>query len=649
MNLLVRTFSCLKPYWRHITASSLSAAIYALLSGLMIWLAGPLLMTLFSVADISLPGTSSNLPQMHMEKAPSATEVIESSKTESDLSRKDFDFLVRWKNQFKDKVNGLVAGGNRKETLIHFCWLIFFIAVAANLFLYLQGFYMAYVQQAVVRDFRNRLFEKYQQLSLSFFHRQRTGQLISRVTNDVVVLNETVDLGFNRLVTDLLTVFILIIFLLLLSWKLTLMAALVLPLVFGFIYWMGKKLRRYSARTQEKMADVNSVLEEAVSNVRIVKAYAMEKFEIKKFLKATYDYFRSLVKMTRVRHLANPVSEIMIITAGIFILLFAGTRIIEGQGEMDAGDFMTFIIAMFSLIKPVKTLLTIHIKVQEGMAAAHRIYEIIDAPIKVQESSQAIVKDRFEALIKYENVSFAYNPGEPVIDNVSFEVQRGEVVALVGPSGAGKSTLFDLLPRFYDPESGRITIDGIDVREMQMDSLRGLLGIVTQETFLFNDTILRNIAYGLEDVPMDKVIAAAKAANADSFIQGFENKYETAVGNRGVMLSGGQRQRLAIARALLKNPQILIFDEATSSLDTESELLVQEAINNLMKDRTTLVIAHRLSTIINADKILVLEKGRIVESGRHQELLAQDGLYHKLYLMQFKNGAGDGQLSPAVS
>jgi ATP-binding cassette, subfamily B, bacterial MsbA len=648
MNLLVRTFSCLKPYWRHITVSSLSAAIYALLSGLMIWLAGPLLMTLFSVADISLPGASSNLPQMQMEKAPSPTAVIESGKTESDLSRKDFDFLVRWKNQFKDKVNGLVAGGNRKETLIHFCWLIFFIAVAANLFLYLQGFYMAYVQQAVVRDFRNRLFEKYQQLSLSFFHRQRTGQLISRVTNDVVVLNETVDLGFNRLVTDLLTVFILIIFLLLLSWKLTLMAALVLPLVFGFIYWMGKKLRRYSARTQEKMADVNSVLEEAVSNVRIVKAYAMEKFEVKKFLKATYDYFRSLVKMTRVRHLANPVSEIMIITAGIFILLFAGTRIIEGQGEMDAGDFMTFIIAMFSLIKPVKTLLTIHIKVQEGMAAAHRIYEIIDAPIKVQESSKAITKERFESLIKYENVSFAYNPGEPVIDNVSFEVQRGEVVALVGPSGAGKSTLFDLLPRFYDPEAGRITIDSIDIREMQMDSLRGLLGIVTQETFLFNDTILRNIAYGLENVPMDKVIAAAKAANADSFIQGFENKYETAVGNRGVMLSGGQRQRIAIARALLKNPQILIFDEATSSLDTESELLVQEAINNLMKDRTTLVIAHRLSTIINADKILVLEKGRIVESGRHQELLAKDGLYHKLYLMQFKNGAGDGHISPAI-
>jgi subfamily B ATP-binding cassette protein MsbA len=639
MNLIVRTFSSLKPYWRHITASSLSAAIHALLAGLMIWMAGPLLMTLFSVGDISIPGSASDMPQMGMEKtvptAPSANTATDKS------SQKDFDFLVRLKNQFKDKVNEIVIGIDRKETLVNFCWLILLIAAASNLFLYLQGYFMAYVQQGVIRDFRNRLFEKYQQLSLSFFHRQRTGQLISRVTNDVIVLNETVDLGFNRLVTDLLTVIILIIFLLLLSWKLTLMAALVLPLVFGFIYWMGKKLRRYSARTQEKMADVNSVLEEAVSNVRIVKAYAMEKFEIRKFFNATGAYFRSLVRMTRIRHLANPVSEIMIVSAGILILLFAGTRIIEGQGEMDAGDFMTFIIAMFSLIKPVKELFTIHIKVQEGMAAAHRIFEIIDTPIRVPESLAAISKERFESIIKYENISFAYNPGEPVIDNVSFEVKKGEVVALVGPSGAGKSTLFDLLPRFYDPDSGRITIDGVDIKQIQINSLRGMLGIVTQETFLFNDTIYRNIAYGMEDIVLDKVIAAAKAANADSFIQGFENKYETAVGNRGVMLSGGQRQRIAIARALLKNPQILIFDEATSSLDTESELLVQEAINNLMKDRTTLVIAHRLSTIINADKILVLEKGRIVESGRHQELLARNGLYNKLYLMQFKNGAGD--------
>ena len=646
MNLIRRTFSCLKPYWRHVAASSLSAALYAVLSGLLVWLAGPLLMTLFAVSNQNLTGNPSGMPLPQatvMQQETSGSRLIPGQNLQ-----KDFDFLVRIKNQFKDRLNNLVLGADRKATLLNFCLLIMIVAVLANLFLYFQGYFMAFVQQSIVRDFRNRLFEKYQELSLSFFHRQRTGQLISRVTNDVVVLNETVDLGFNRLVTDSLTVLLLAAFLILLSWKLTLLATLVLPLVFGFIYWMGKKLRKYSERSQEKMADVNSVLEETVSNIRIVKAYAMEKFEIRKFIRATGDYFRSLVRMTRIRHLASPISEVMIVVAGICILLFAGTRIIEGKGEMDAGDFMTFIIAMFSLIKPIKTLLTIHIKVQEGMAAAERIFGIIDTPVQVQESPKAISKDNFDSIIKYDHVSFSYNSGEPVIEDVSFEVKKGEVVALVGPSGAGKSTLFDLLPRFYDPQKGHISIDGVDIREVRLESLRRLLGIVTQETFLFNDTILRNIAYGLEGVSLDRVIEAARAANADGFIQGFEKKYDTPVGNRGVMLSGGQRQRIAIARALLKNPPILIFDEATSALDTESELQVQEAINNLMKDRTALVIAHRLSTIITAHRILVIEKGRIIESGRHQELLDLGGLYHKLYLMQFRNDTEENGIKAEI-
>ena len=496
---------------------------------------------------------------------------------------------------------------------------------------------MAHVQQSIIRDFRNRLFEKYQQLSLSFFHKQRTGQLISRVTNDVLVLNETIDLGFNRLITDSLTVILLTVFLLLLSWKLTVLAALIMPLVFGFIYIMGKKLRRYSMRTQEKMADVNSTLEETISNIRIVKAYAMEKFEIRKFFKATHDYFRSLVRMTRIRNLASPVSEILIVIAGILILMFAGSRIIEGRGEMDAGDFMTFILAMFSLIKPVKNLLSIQIKLQEGMAASERIFSVIDTDVTVREIPDALTKNNFESRIDYQNVTFAYNKRINVIKDVSFEVNKGEVVALVGPSGAGKSTLFDLLPRFYDPQEGQITVDGINIKNISLDSLRGLLGIVTQETYLFNDTIRRNIAYGVDDIPEEKIISAAQAANADEFIQGFEKKYDTVVGSRGVMLSGGQRQRIAIARALLKNPQILIFDEATSALDTESELSVQGAINNLMKDRTTLVIAHRLSTIINADKILVLDKGKIVEHGDHSRLMENNGLYQRLYSMQFQD------------
>jgi len=636
MSLFRRTLNCLRPYVGHVFVSSLSAAVHALLAGLFVWLAGPLLMTLFQAGNVTpvspAPVTVENVSQSGPQTAGDSSEDMVGK------VQKQLDFLARAKNSIKDELNEFVSGENRKETLFNFCVLIIVIAISSNFFLYMQGFFMAYVQQSIIRDFRNKLFEKYQMLSLSFFHRQRTGQLVSRVTNDVLVLNETVDLGFNRLVIDSLTVIILSGFLVLLSWKLTLLAALVLPLVFGFIYWMGRKLRRYSARSQEKMADVNSVLEETVSNIRIVKAYAMERFEIRKFFKATSDYFRALVRMTRIRHLASPVNDVLIVGAGILILLYAGSRIIDGGGEMDAGDFMTFVIAMFSLIKPVKNLFQIHIKIQEGMAAAERIFEVIDTPIQVKENPGATVKEKFESIIKYENVSFAYKPGVPVVSNINLEVRKGEVVALVGPSGAGKSTLFDLLPRFYDPTEGRITIDGIDIRELTLNSLRGMLGIVTQETYLFNDSIKNNIAYGLEGVSMEQIVGAAKAANAHDFINEFTNQYDTAVGNRGVRLSGGQRQRIAIARALLKNPQILIFDEATSALDTESELLVQEAIERLMQDRTTLVIAHRLSTVVNADRILVIDRGKIIEKGRHEDLVKFDGLYHKLYMMQFNNG-----------
>ncbi len=633
MSLFRRTFSILKPYWRHVLGSSLSSAMYALLSGLLVWLAGPLLMTLFAVTDMGVTGA-------RPERAVSAETAPPSAMSDSDIQKAipgEYDFLIEVKNSLKELINRLVTGDTRKETLFNFCWLILAVGLAANIFLYLQGFFMSFVQQSVVRDFRNRLFEKYHQLSLSFFHRQQTGQLISRVTNDVVVLNETVDLGFNRLVADSLTVLLLSAFLILLSWKLTLLAALILPLVFGFIYIMGKKLRKYSRRTQERMADVNSTLEESISNIRIVKAYAMEKFEIEKFFKATQNYFRSILRMTRIRYLASPVSEVLIVGAGILILLYAGTQILEGKGGMDAGDFMTFIIAMFSLIKPVKTLLSIHIKIQEGLAAAERIFGIIDTPIRVAEIPEAVEKRSFDSSIKYDRVTFAYNDGNPVLRDISFELKKGQILALVGPSGGGKSTLVDLLPRFYDPQAGSISIDGIDIRKMKLRSLRRLLGIVTQETYLFNDTIFNNIAYGLNGIPLEDVIEAARMANADGFIQGFEKKYETAVGNRGVMLSGGQRQRIAIARALLKNPPILIFDEATSSLDTESEQQVQEAIDNLMKERTALVIAHRLSTVINAHRILVIDSGRIVESGNHQELLSRDGLYRRLYNMQFRD------------
>jgi subfamily B ATP-binding cassette protein MsbA len=591
---------------------------------------GPLLMTLFQVE--SVPGVSSGDSAIHR----SVTADSDGASRSGDVLEGLTSRINSVKETMKGWIDGLVSGSDRQSTLVNFCILILAVVLAKNLFLYMQGFFMAFVQQSVMRNFRNELFEKYQRLSLDYFYRRRTGQIMSRVTNDVVVLNESIDIGFNRLVTDSIMVLVLFGFLIILSWKLTLLAMVVLPLVFGFIWFVGKKLRKYSERSQQRMADVSSVLEETVSNMRIVKAFSMEAFEVKKFFKATQDYFRSLLRMTRIRHLASPINDMLATGAGIVILLYAGTRIISGTGELDAGDFMTFILAMFSIIKPVKSLSQIHIKLQEGMAAAERVFKTMDAPEKIKDTPGSVAITDFRDAIRYEDVSFCYNEGEPVLKNISFEVKHGEVVALVGPSGAGKSTLFDLLPRFYDPQRGAIFIDGRDIRNLTVASLRSLMGIVTQETYLFNESIGDNIAYGMNGVSSEKIIEAARMANAHEFITRFDNGYGTVVGNRGLMLSGGQRQRIAIARALLKNPRILIFDEATSSLDTESEVLVQEAINRLMSNRTTLVIAHRLSTIKNADRIMVLDKGEIVECGSHDALMEKGGVYKRLYTMQFR-------------
>ena len=626
MNLYTRTFSVLKPFWKQLVTASSSAALHALFSGLLIWMFGPLLMTLFQVE--SIPSVTDIVPEAAQEIAKSA----ESSGFFESISI----FLNSIKESMKDFINSIVETGSRKDMLFNFCWLILLVVVAKNFFLYIQGFFMAFVQQSVIRSFRDQLFEKYQRLSLDYFHSRRTGSIISRVTNDVMVLNEAVDIGFNRLVTDSILVGVFFSFLIILSWKLTLLAMVILPVVFGFIWFIGKKLRKYSERSQQKMSDVNSVLEEAVNNVRIVKGFSMETFEMKKFVKATYEYFRSLLRMTRIRHLASPINDTLATIAGVIILLYAGSSIIDGTGDLDAGDFMTYLLAMLQLIKPVKSLSQIHIKIQEGMAASERVFEVLDADEKIVDKPDAKEIQSFENLIQYDKIVFSYNGSDTVIDNVSFEAKQGEVIAFVGPSGGGKSTLLDLMPRFYDPQAGTISIDGTDIKEIKLGSLRSLMGIVTQETYLFNDTIFNNIAYGMEGASKEQVIEAAKMANAHCFIDEFPEDYNTIVGNRGVKLSGGQRQRLAIARALMKNPQILIFDEATSALDTESEMLVQEAIDRLMQNRTSLVIAHRLSTIKNADRIMVIDKGKITEQGSHDELLALGGLYTRLYNLQFK-------------
>jgi subfamily B ATP-binding cassette protein MsbA len=393
-------------------------------------------------------------------------------------------------------------------------------------------------------------------------------------------------------------------------------------------------MRKRSGLAQERMGDLTSILQETIAGARVVKAFGMEAFEQRKFDDANQRYCRAFVRLRRVSAAARPVSEYAIVLVAVAMLWFGGKEIFESH-SLEPQQFVLFVTALLSTISPLKSLSEVNANVQQGVAAGSRLFGLLDTPPTVVDAPGARTLSRFSDGIRFENVGFAYDPGQPVLRDVSFEIGRGEVVALVGSSGAGKSTAMDLLARFYDATAGRITVDGADVREVTIASLRAQLGIVTQETILFHDTVRNNIAYGLASAAEDSVRAAARAAHADEFIMRMPHGYETVIGDRGMKLSGGERQRLAIARALLKNPPLLLLDEATSALDAESERLVQDALERLMRDRTVLVIAHRLSTVQHAHRIIVLESGRVVASGAHAQLIEQDGAYRRLYNLQF--------------
>jgi subfamily B ATP-binding cassette protein MsbA len=418
------------------------------------------------------------------------------------------------------------------------------------------------------------------------------------------------------------------------SWKLAFITLALFPFAILIIGKFGQKVKKSSAVTQEKMGAMTSVLQETFSGIRVVKAFVMEKFEINKFRDTTRDYFKTMVRLTRIGSLSPPLTEILGVFAAVLLLWFGGREILSGT--LDPSRFFLFLFAMLSLMQPLRNISHLNIDIQQGMAAAKRIYEVLNTQPKIKNAPNAVVKDNLEKNVAFEKIHFSYEGDKEVLSYISFTINVGEAVALVGPSGAGKSTLMDLLIRFYDPTSGAVKIDDIDLKKVDLNSLRNLMGIVTQETILFNDTVWNNIAYGYENATEDRVHDAAKAANAHSFITAMPQGYQTIIGDRGVKLSGGEKQRLAIARALFKNPPILIFDEATSSLDSESEALVQEAIDRLMEGRTVFVIAHRLSTIKNVDKIIVLEYGKIVQVGDHEALMKEGGLYKRLYQMQFK-------------
>jgi len=516
--------------------------------------------------------------------------------------------------------------------IILFMFVVFLIK---NVFDFLQQYLVVRLEQAVTRDLRNQVYRHVLDLDLRFFGKTKAGQIIARLTGDVELLRTLVTKNVAKFVTSVLQVLFFAGVMMLISFKLTLVGLIVMPAMFGVWRRMVRRLKRGDRRILHLYGEISSQLQETVTGIRQVKAAAAEEWERSRFAENTRQFFKAVTRTERIRALASPGTEMMGALATLLLLWYGARLVLSPEPELTGALFVGFLMSSLKLYTPAKWLAKFPATVQPGLVAAERVFEFLDTPIELTDKPDARQFSDVSSDVRFEDVSFEYEADAPVLRNITFEVKPGEVVALVGPSGAGKTTMVDLVARFYDPTSGRVTIDGVDLRDYSLKSLRSNLGIVAQETMLFHDTVRANIAYGRPNTPQDAVEAAARAANAHEFITRLPEGYDTILGERATRLSGGQRQRIAIARAILRDPPILIFDEATSALDSESEQLVQGAIQRLLTGRTVFVIAHRLSTIRHADQILVLQDGRIVQRGRHEELLQEEGLYRHLYRLQF--------------
>jgi len=597
--------------------------LFALLSGASIYLTIPLLDTLF-------------------QESSSKDVATDQSTTLEDAAGVLPEFIQNIKQDISTSFNNYILVGEKTDVLVKICILIVAAFLLKNVFGYLQAYFMAHVEYGAMRDLRDKAYIHLNKLSLSYFKKERVGNLISKFTNDVNVIQASISATFGNLIKEPMTLLVFFGIALSISWQLTILAVLIVPLSTFIIVWIGQMLRKQTSILQSKLADITSVLQETISGVKVVKAFGMENYENKKFMHETYSYFKLALKIVRTRNSSSPITEILSVIIGAIIIYYGGLLVLV-ENTISASQFMGFLIAIFQMMPPIKALGGVNNRIQEASAAAERIFIIMDTEPSIKSIDGAHELLEFKTDIQFDSVSFNYEESnDAVLDKVNFKINKGDILALVGPSGGGKSTLVDLVPRFYDPTDGKILIDGIDIKAIRLDSLRSKMGIVTQETFLFYGSVKQNIAYGFDAYPFDRIVDVAKTANAHEFIIQMPQGYDTFVGERGVRLSGGQRQRLTIARALLKNPEIMIFDEATSALDSESEILVQQAIERLMINRTTFVIAHRLSTIRNATKILVIDKGKVIQMGTHEELIAdKNGLYKKLYVMQFRDHVPD--------
>lgn len=583
-------------YKKYISVSVILSVLFSVFSGISIYLTIPLLKTLF------LTGSS-------------VQEVVPAG-----------NFVRTFMYEFEK----FILSGGKENALLLICILILISYLLKNITGFFQSLYMQKVEKSVMRDVRNEMYEKVNAFSLRYFTTERTGNLISRMTNDVNVIQNGISAIFYNLFREPLLIIIYLVLALSISWKMTLIALVIFPVTVLVILKIGSSLKRRSQRMQSKYSDILSVITETIYASKIIRAFNAQNFLNKMFRNESQELYILTMKNVKASELAQPITEFLSILAGVLIIWFGGRDILVSN-TLSAEDFLGFLFIIFQLVVPIKNLSGVNNSIQQSSVSAERIFEIIDYPLEIIENSNAADKRSFDSSIELNNVCFEYDANKPVIKNVSLKINKSQVIALVGPSGSGKSTLADLIARFYDVTSGSIIMDGTNIKEISIKSLRNLIGIVQQETILFNDSIRNNIIFGMENVSEEKLIEICRSANAYDFILKTENGLDTVIGERGLKLSGGQRQRISIARTLLRNPSILILDEATSSLDSQSEITVQNAIEKLMTGRTSIVIAHRLSTVRNADIIYVLEKGGIAESGEHEELLMKNGLYRRLY------------------
>ncbi|PLX03670.1 MAG: antibiotic ABC transporter ATP-binding protein [Marinilabiliales bacterium] len=531
------------------------------------------------------------------------------------------------------EISQIIISEGKVQALIYICGVILVAFFLRNFARFMAMYFMANVRIGAIKGLRNAIYSKILILPLAFFSQHKKGDIIARVTTDIQEVEFSIMNYLEMIVRDPVTIIAFLIFMISISPQLTLFVLIILPITGFIIGRIGKSLRKQSKIGQNLFAGLLSTIEETIGGLRIIKAFNAIDYTESRFMKFNEAYSKLLIWIYRRRDISSPLSEFLSSAVIIVVLWFGGRMVLDENPTIAAADFITYIVVFSQIIPPAKTFAQGFFSIQKGIASAERIFEILDADEVIEEIPNAKAVDGFRKEIEFRNVVFRYEK-EDVLKDINIKIQKGKLTALVGESGGGKSTMADLIPRFYDVTAGEIYLDGENIKNLKIEGLRKLMGIVSQESILFNDTILNNIAFGLDSVSKEEVIAAAKVANAHEFILNTDDGYETNIGDRGVKLSGGQRQRISIARAVLANPPILILDEATSSLDTESEKLVQEALFNIMKDRTSIVIAHRLSTIQHADEIIVLKKGEIVERGTHKELIALDGVYKRLQNLQ---------------